>query len=409
MRNIFSKTLSLTAAIIMLLSVLNGCGKKNEDVQNKEFEEFSIELETDPVTEAVTEKKDPVVTKASFIGCGDNIIYFGNVRDAKSLAYNGGREYNFKPAYSDVADYIAAADIAYINQETVMAGDGFDISYYPCFNSPQDLAYDLSELGFDVVNVATNHMLDKGGSGLNATIEYWKTFENITMIGGYLNDEDFFDVPIVETNGIKIAYIAYTEMTNGISLGSSYDTHIPYLDKDNIKKQTDSVKDKCDFIVASVHWGVENDFEPSETQLEYAKWFADCGVDVIIGTHPHVLQPIEWIEGKDGHRTLCCYSLGNFMAEMDYAKHMAGGFISFDIVKTDDEHAVVENAHFEPTVFYFPSNFYNNHIYFMKDFTDELAAKHGVNTFYGNTLTFDMLKGYVTDNIDSEFLPDYLK
>lgn len=365
---------------------------------------FSVSM-SPATTEAVTTEPEPVY-KATFAGAGDNIIYYGNVRDAAALAVSGGREYNFTPAYTDVEGLISSADIAFINQETVMCGDGYELSYYPLFNSPRDLAYDLCDVGFDVINIANNHMLDKGGAGLGATIDFWKTMP-VTLIGGYSTTDEFYSVPIVETNGIRIAYISYCEMTNGMTIGNNYSIHIPYLDEADIKRQTDSVRDKCDFIIASVHWGDEGSFEPNENQRHWAKVFADCGVDVILGHHPHVIQPIEWIDGKDS-KTLCVYSLGNFMAEQDRDYHMLGGIITFDITKTGNTRAKASNVVFEPTVFYFPSNFYNNHIYFLKDFTEQLASSHGVNTYYRHTLTLEGLIKILTDTVSSEFLPDYI-
>ena len=146
-----------------------------------------------------------------------------------------------------------------------------------------------------------------------------------------------------------------------------------------------------------------------EIGREFRRLFADCGVDAIIGHHPHVLQPVEWIEGKDGNRTLCVYSLGNFMAEQAYDYNMVGGIISFDIVQIADAEPYIDNVLFTPTVFHFPSNFYNNTIYLMEDYTPELAAVHGVRTFYKHTLTYDRLIAYATDTIDEQFLPEFLK
>jgi len=283
------------------------------------------EIETEPL-----ETEPPVVYNTSFVSCGDNIIYYGNVRDAKAAAIPGGRTYNFMPAYTSIKDYVASFDIAYINQETLMCGEGYELSYFPMFNGPQDLAYDLVEVGFDVINIANNHMLDKGGDGLQKTIDFWKTMP-VTLIGGYSNKAEYDNVPIIERNGIKIALLSYCEMTNGLTIAAKYDTYIPYLGEADFKAHVNSVKDKCDIIVASVHWGQENVYTPNDAQKTWAKQMADAGIDVILGHHPHVIQPIEWIKGENGNETLCAYSLGNFMAELAAAGHMVGGFLSFDI------------------------------------------------------------------------------
>ncbi|MBR6917335.1 MAG: CapA family protein [Clostridia bacterium] len=350
-----------------------------------------------------TEPSDAPITTITFAGCGDNIVYVpGTTWEAAAQAYPGGRAYNFKPIYSDVASTIAAADISYINQETLMDGD--EPASYPMFNSPQDLGYDLVELGWDVVHIANNHMLDRGGDGLSKTIEFWKGLDTV-MIGGNRDHDDYDDIEIIERGGIKVALLSYCEMTNGLVIGKNYDIWIPYLDEADIQRHCDSVRDKCDLILCSVHWGDEGSFTPNEKQKKWAKVMADAGVDVIIGTHPHVIQPIEYIEGKDGNRTLCVYSLGNFMAMQADDYNMLGGIISFNINKRGSEHAYVDNVLFTPTMYYFARNWYGSHVYFLSDVTEDIAASHGIGN-YGNVLSLQTLRYYLNNTIDNEYLPE---
>ena len=345
----------------------------------------------------------------SFLGCGDNIIYKGNVKEAKSNAVKGGREYNFKPMYDRVAQRIEQADIAFINQETVMAGDGYELSYYPMFNSPQDVGYDLRDLGFDVVGIANNHMLDKGAKGLEKTIAFWKSMEGVLLIGGYDSQDDYDTLRVLETGGIKIAFLAYTYGTNGLTKAASSPVVIPYINEDNITRQVAAAQKAADMVIVSVHWGDEGSFKPNDLQKRTAKLFADCGVSAVIGHHPHVIQPVEWIIGKDGNKMLCVYSLGNFAAEQAYDYNMVGGMISFDIVQIADTKPYLENVVFTPTVFHFNSSFTSNRIYPMDEYTPALAAAHGVRTAYKHTLDYNRLRKYATDTIDPEFLPDSLK
>ncbi len=348
-----------------------------------------------------------IIKEVSFLGVGDNIIYGGNTKHARAAAIKGGRAYNFKPMYAPVEEYIAGADIAFINQEVVMAGDGYDISYYPTFNAPQELGYDLEELGFDVVNIATNHMLDKGAGGLSKTIDFWNE-RNVLMIGGYKDEVDFDNIRILEKDGISIAFLAYTYGTNGIKKAASSPLVIPYLNDEDIIRQTTLAKQSADMVMVSVHWGDEGAFKPNDEQKHYAKLFADCGVDVIIGHHPHVVQPVEYLEGKDGNKTLCVYSLGNFMAEQAYDYNMVGGMIAFDIVKIGENKPFLENVKFIPTVFHFSSSFLDNTVYPMTEYTPSLAAIHGVRTHYRHTLSYEKLLRYATSTIDAAFLPDEL-
>lgn len=421
MKKIFSAVIALS----MLFS-LSACGlfrPAGEWVETK-VPENSIETDksvgtTDAATENTTEAPPTEPTaepaRVSFVGCGDNIIYYGNVREAATKA-PAGRNYGFAYSYERVADIISGADVAFINQETLMCGDGYEITYYPTFNSPRDVGYDLVDVGFDVVNIANNHMLDKTGAGLERTIEFWKE-QPILMIGGYESEEDYNTPRYLESGGLRIAFLSYTYGTNGFVIGDGYNAWVPYLysdltneivDTETIKVQTAAAKADSDILIVSVHWGKEGAFTPSESQKECAKLFADCGVDVIVGHHPHVIQPVEWIEGEDGNKTLCVYSLGNFMAEQAYDYNMVGGIISFDMVRTEMGEISVENVLFIPTVFHHNSAFYNNQVWLMEEYTAEMAASHGIS-YYGNHTSLDRLKKYVTDTVSPEFLPDFLK
>ena len=144
---------------------------------------------------------------------------------------------------------------------------------------------------------------------------------------------------------------------------------------------------------------------PNGLQKSYAKQFADAGVDVIIGHHPHVIQPVEWIEGSSGNKTLCVYSLGNFMAEQAYSYNMVGGMISFDIVSVTGSKPYIENVIFIPTVFDWGTAFYNNRVYILEEYTEEQAKNHGIKS-YGRSTSLSQLRGYVSSTISDEFLSE---
>lgn len=375
-----------------------------------EKEKVDVPHTTDPaVTEDAVAESDTAASVepeekrvVSFLGCGDNIVYYGNVREAAAVAVPGGRQYNFAPTYTFVADRIRSADVAFINQETLMAGDGYEFSYYPTFNGPQDMGHDLVELGFDVIGMANNHMLDKGGAGLSATMDFWDGC-GVLPVGAYRNEADYAEPRILEREGVRIAFLGYTEHTNGITLGASYELAIPYLEEDTLRTQIARAKEAADLVIVSVHWGDEYTFKPNANQKNYAQVMAEAGADVIIGHHPHVIQPVEWLTAQDGTRTLCVYSLGNFIGEQANDYNMVGGMISFDMVK-EGKAAYVENVVFTPTVYYFNSSFYSNCVYLMKDFTPALASSHGISA-YGKYTSLEKLRGYVSSTIAEEFLP----
>ncbi len=347
-------------------------------------------------------QEEPTVSKVSFAAVGDNIIYQAGFTDAKNRANEEYPEYNFTPIYENILPKIQAADLAYINQETLMSGAEYGYSDYPCFNSPQHLGHQLEEMGFDIINIANNHMLDMTTPGLLDTIEFWRT-KNVTLLGGYENEEIYNKPVVVEKNGISMVFLSYTYATNGFKPSANYDVVVPYLEKEQLIEDIRRVKDAGDTLIVSVHWGNENQFEPTAEQRELAQVMCDEGVDVIIGTHPHVIQPVEWVTSASGNKTLCIYSLGDLVAVMMKASNMLGGLCTFDIVKTGDE-ITIENVIFNPVVYHFGPSYYNGKLYYLSDFTDELASTFA--KVYGINANKESLTAIVRDVIDAEFLPE---
>ncbi|MHB1153145.1 MAG: CapA family protein [Eubacteriales bacterium] len=372
--------------------------KDSGQTAENNIEESSVFAKTDSY---------PVIKKTSFLAAGDNIVYRGNVREALKYAQADGRTYSFMHQYSEVASLVENADISFINQETLMAGEDYSFSYYPRFNSPQDMGHDLVDLGFDIINIANNHMLDWGADALQKTIEFWRSDTPAFIIGDYLNSDEYESVKIYKKRGLRIAFLSYTYGTN-MGLGTvNSDIAIPYLEEETVVRQVTAARKSADLVFVSVHWGNENNFLPDSSQVHYAQLMCNLGVDVIIGHHPHVVGPVVWLDGTDGHKMLCAYSLGNFAAEMANDYNMVGGLLTFDIVSENDKKPYITDPLFIPTVYYYNMSFRKNCVYLMRDFTEEMAAGHGIG-FYGNYTTLEKLKSYVTDTVSKEFLPDYM-
>ena len=380
--------------------------EKNAESESETLPETETESESETLPETEPEPEIPFAgVDMTVTAVGDNLIHPNIYIDAAARAKDG-QAHDFIPMYADVIPYIEAADIAFINQETVMAGAGYGYSGWPTFNAPQQLGLDLVSIGFDVVNIANNHMLDKGTSGLEDTINFWNEQE-ITLLGGYLNEEDYADIRITEEDGVRISWLSYTYGTNGIVKNASSPIVIPYIDDTRILADLESARDMSDFIIVSVHWGNENTYTPTDEQHRLSRMIADNGADVILGHHPHCVQPIEWIETDSG-RTLCVYSLGNFVSGMARPMNQVGGLFSFRIVSNGEGGLEAQSPLFTPTVFYYGMDWYNTHLYFMEDYTDEIAARHGVQ-ISGYYMSAGDARKIVTDTIDGEFLPDYLK
>lgn len=338
----------------------------------------------------------------SFVACGDNLIHSSVYTDAKTLAVGTDNEYNFLPMYENVTDIIEKADIAFINQETPFGGDVKPISGYPMFNSPDQVGYDIAELGFDVVGIANNHMLDSYAKGYERTIDFWENIDGVLAIGGYKNKEDYENIRILEVNGIKFAFLAYTYGTNGLKLPDGSQLVIPYYNDSDIDRQTKKAREIADCVIVSIHWGTEDNFTPGTEQKRKAELMINNGVDVILGHHPHVLQDLTVEDRPDGGQTLIIYSLGNFLSGMQYSRNMVGGFLCFDVAK-DIAGVNIENISFIPTVCHYDKNIRSFKIYRFSEYTDELEKAHGAHKYDSN-----MSMKFMRSIIDSEIPQEYL-
>lgn len=342
----------------------------------------------------------------SFYAVGDNLIHPAVYHDA---SVNNG-SFDFKPMYSHLKKDIEASDIAYINQESPIGGDSKGLSGFKRFNTPEAIAKDLSDSGFNLVNGANNHALDQGTSGLMNEIELWKQFDDIEYFGTYNSQNNRDTVQIMNKNDINIALLSYTYGTNGIRSDKPY--YINYFDEKQIKRDVAKAKKQSDVVIVSAHWGNEGKHKPNKTQQKYAKVFADAGVDVVIGTHPHVIQPVKWIKGKDNHKTLVAYSLGNFLngQKTGDENNVLGGNLAFDIEKTPKQtkikqvrwKSLVTHYELEPTLY--SNKEQNFKMYPLNQYNNELARKHGLNQKNQGNVNVERLEEITKANIDSEFV-----
>jgi poly-gamma-glutamate synthesis protein (capsule biosynthesis protein) len=370
--------------------------------------------ETTTAQTTTTVYTPPPPTVISFLAAGDNLIHDNIYKEAGEIATAANRsgEYIFTPMYEPLADKILEADIAFINQETPLAGEDYGYSGYPQFNSPQSLGTDLESLGFDIVNIANNHMLDRRAKGLTGTMDFLDTTD-LFQIGGYRDRADFDTPRVYECEGVKIALIGFTYGTNGINLDSNSDIFIPLytdgytVDEKLLREATEAAEAAADFTIVSMHWGWEGTYEINYEQKEAARILCEAGADVIIGTHPHVIQNNEWLEAENGNKTLVYYSLGNFISAQTPYYNMIGGLASFNIIKEDGKEAYAADALYIPTMTYFDSDFRSSTVYTLEDFPEELIKTHGRSSV--REMSKEQLVRSVTDNIDEEFLSNYYK
>lgn len=278
-------------------------------------------------------KKEPKVEKykASLFAVGDALIHDGVYIDANTYkkGADGHYIYDFSPMFTDIADIVKDYDLAFYNQETVIGGKNLGLSNYPCFNSPDEIGEDLVKIGFNMVNLSTNHTKDKGIAGIKYSANFWEKQENVYAVGSYTSKEKKEEAKFKTVNGINYAFLGYSTVTNGFTIKDSESYYWDLYDKEKVKNDIEKIKDKVDVIIVSMHWGTEYTHVPTTEEREIAKYLASLGVDIVIGHHPHVIQPIEYVDD-----TLVIYSLGNFISAQDGTNKRVGMMASLEINKT---------------------------------------------------------------------------
>ena len=270
-------------------------------------------------------KETKKVYKLSMIMAGDALIHSNVYRDAQ----NADGTFNFDKQLRFVKDYIGQYDLRYYNQETILGGDNRGYSGYPRFNTPSafgDTAVD--SLGFNIVSLANNHAMDQGETGILNSVNYWKN-KNVVWSGQAESEETRNNYIMGEKNGITYAMLSYTEHTNGLPVPSGKSYLVNVWEDEKVKQDIASVRDKVDVLIVAMHWGEEYTHTPTNSERTKAQFLADQGVDIVIGAHPHVVQPIE----KIGN-TVVYYSLGNFISNQIEDYKRIGLFGTLDITKT---------------------------------------------------------------------------
>jgi poly-gamma-glutamate capsule biosynthesis protein CapA/YwtB (metallophosphatase superfamily) len=325
------------------------------------------------LTPTITPTPEPK-NSLTLLAVGDDLVHIQVIESG--LKKDGA--YNFDHLFSVLKPDFEAADIAIINQETILGGSEFEYSGYPAFNSPTEIGDAIINAGFDVVLHGTNHAMDMGYKGIKNTLDYWKNHPEITVLGINASEEAQNSIPIIEKNGIKLAMLNYTFSLNGYDLPADKPYLVNLLDKVKMKKDIEKAKKSADFVIVFPHWGTEYLTETDDSQKDLAAFFAEEGVDLVIGTHPHVVEPIEWIASKSGHKMLVYYSLGNYVSYQKEAPRMLGGMAKLTLTKTEGKVAI-SNAGIIPIITHYENkDDYCYGVYKLNDYTKEQASVHGV-------------------------------
>lgn len=381
-------------------------------------EHISQDKSSIPTSETLNEetanlKKETMNSRTEtvrFSASGDNLIHQGLYKSAARRAsedLSSDKQYDFTYCYANMISFYDEFDLNWINQESLV-NNVYEPSNYPCFSTPDQMAWDLYDVGFRVVNLSNNHIYDKGLGGLEATQALWSTLPSDMTVTGLYNLQNKLPISYTIVNGIKIAFLSYTEMTNGIPTPSDAAYGVIYLNEsDTIQSQIEIACQNADFVIVSCHWGTENSHEINDFQIEMAHKLADWGADIIIGTHPHVVQDADWITAADGHKTFVVYSLGNFLNGQDGPDQMIGVVLGITLEKTTEPDGSVNCSIAEPCLYpvinHFDWKYQNGRMYLFRDYTSELAASHGIQEFFSG-FTIDYIQNILNTYISVDFL-----
>lgn len=401
--------------ILVLIGLgIGGCTKNivgnvntdNSQVGASETTAPTTDLTTEPTTVPANEDKTIHVVAA-----GDNLVQTAVYREASYHSTDG--TYDFSPMYENVRSIIESGDISILNQETLICNGEYEISGTNFnFNSPVELGDDMIDLGFNVFTIANNHVLDKGTGGLEATLDYWDSriaANDIAVCGAYRNEQDMQNIRTMTVNGVTVAFLAYTEHMNGYSIPSDSPLRVVLTSEtDVIQQQIEQANQIADVVIVAAHWGVEDTHTVSDDRRVLAQEMVDWGADLIIGTHPHTAETMEYLTRADGTQGFVYYSLGNFISAQTDNFNLVGEIADLDITVDGDTGAVtLENVGAIPVInHYDDGSFSNMRLYPYNMYTSELADSHGVPYAPAGTAKnfgMDVIDSIIEANIPAEF------
>lgn len=339
----------------------------------------------------------------TLMALGDNLMHMGIVKTG--LQEDGSYDFSF--LFQNMESYLSRADIRVINQETILGGDQLGFSGFPRFNSPTQVGDAIAAAGFNVVLHATNHAADQGIDGITYCAQFWKQYPDVLMTG-ISGQEGEEEIPLIQVGDITFAILNYTYGPNLETLDSSLRGHLNMLcDYDEktgaidfttlhpqVLQEIRAAKQIADVVCVFPHWGTEYRTQPSSVQRDFARQMAEEGADLIIGTHPHVPQPVEWLETGDGRRTLCYYSLGNYVSTQKQTICMLEemAWVTFHVteegIRIDDSRSGAL-----PLVCHYTSGPVRlSGVYPLEEYTEEQARTHGIRNYGEGPLSLEKLR-----------------
>ena len=390
-------------AMCILAGMLTACGKSSGETNVPETVEVLGEpMGTPEPTPQPTATPEPTPTPfpeydINLMMVGDNLMHMGIVTTGRQEVGS----YNYDFLFDGIEDFLAEAEVKMINQETILGGNQLGFSGYPHFNSPTEVGDAIVDAGFNVVLHSSNHTADKGLKGILNCADYWQQYPEV-LVAGIDGDGVEDEIHILEIEGVTFAILNYAYAPNMGSFPSEYEGHMDMLCDYNEKTRLidfTTIREEvlteiaeadklADFVVVCPHWGTEYTTKPSSYQEKFARQMTEAGADIIIGTHPHVVQPMEWVEAENGNKSLCYYSLGNYVSTQKQAlcmlEAMAWATIHVDengpFIDTEQTGVLPLVCHYNAMPVRMES------VYLLEEYTETQAASHGIKAYGGVNL-----------------------
>lgn len=360
----------MLAALIVVLTISIAVGmhfsqKAKEKAAKEKAEQERLALEQ--------EQEDHTI---ELLAVGDNIAH-------ETIRETGMREdgtWNYDDVYQYVKEDVEAADLALVTQETIFVGDREDVSGYPSFGTPPEFGEALVNTGFDVIASATNHALDKGTDSIEYTLDWWKqNYPDISVLGLYDSQETSEEIPVISCKELKLAILDYTYGLNGLELPRGKEYMVDVYDEEQAREDIRQAKELADVVVVVMHVGVEYDQDVDEETRDWTDVFLEEGVDIVIGSHPHVVRTMETLTGEDGHKMLVYYSLGNFTSTQTDLPSLMGAMAKITVRKNIETGQIEIPEHeFIPLLMYYNKEIPEAAVYKLEEYPQELIEDHFV-------------------------------
>lgn len=313
-------------AVFLVVKMLTPKGPEEPIVETIDPAEAEQKQEEEDSSAEVTEPEQSG-TKVSLFFTGDGLLHESVYMDAQ----NSDGSFDFSKQLDRIAAIAEPYDLQFYNQETILGGTELGLYGYPTFNSPQEFGSYMVSKGFNLVSTANNHCLDMGLTGVTNSRKFWNAQPGVLMQGTNTTKQEYDEIAVKEINGMKIAFLAWCENTNGIAPETDYEVNYFPGNEDEVLRKVAQAKAENDAVIVSMHWGTEYSMEVNDIQSSLARKLADAGADVIIGNHVHVIEPFEWIGDS-----VCFYAMGNLLSSQIDVENRIGMMAGLDLVKTDD-------------------------------------------------------------------------